>query len=74
VVARVSERLDTMHSARAATVRAQRRHFGEIDIRLVRMAATGRRVIASAYRAGWTAGDRVNLNRPVPGDPPRQLT
>ena len=31
------------------------------------MAATGRRVITSAFRAGWTAGDRVNLNRPVPG-------
>jgi len=89
VVARVSERLDTMHSARDATVRAQRstgtdlivaknrvveEAFGEIDIRLVRMAATGRRVIASAYRAGWTAGDRVNLNRPVPGDAPRQLS
>jgi hypothetical protein len=88
VVARVSERLDAMHSARDATVRAQRstgtdlivaknrvveEAFGEIDIRLVRMAATGRRVITSAFRAGWTAGDRVNLNRPVPSDTPRQL-
>jgi hypothetical protein len=82
VVARVSDRLDTMHRARDATVRAQRstgtdlivaknrvvdEAFGEIDIRLVRMAATGRRVITTAFRAGWAAGDRVNLNRPVPG-------
>jgi hypothetical protein len=88
VVARVSERLDGMHSVRDATVRTQRstgtdlivaknrvveEAFGEIDIRLVRMTATGRRVIPSAFRAGWTAGDRVNLNRPVPGDAPRQL-
>jgi hypothetical protein len=88
VVARVSERLDAIHRARDATVRAQRstgtdlivtktrvveEAFGEIDIRLVRMTATGRRVIPSAFRAGWTAGDRVNLNRPVPGDAPRQL-
>jgi hypothetical protein len=88
VVARVSDRLDAVHRARDATVRAQRstgtdlivakdrvvdEAFGEIDIRLVRMAATGRRVIATAYRAGWAAGDRVNLNRPVTGDTPRQL-
>jgi hypothetical protein len=89
VVARVSDRLDAMHCARDATVRAQRstgtdlivtknrvveEAFGEIDIRLVRMAATGRRVIITAFRAGWAAGDRVNLNRPVPGgDALRQL-
>jgi hypothetical protein len=88
VVARVSDRLDAMHRARDATVRAQRstgtdlivaknrvveEAFGEINIRLVRMAATGRRVIATAFRAGWAAGDRVNLNRPVPGEAPRQL-
>jgi hypothetical protein len=47
--------------------------FGEIDIRLVRMAATGRRVITTAFRAGWAAGDRVNLNRPMPGAALRQL-
>jgi hypothetical protein len=89
VVARVSDRLDAMHRARDATVRAQRstgtdlivaknrvidEAFGEIDIRLVRMAATGQRVITTAFRAGWAAGDRVNLNRPVPGgDALRQL-
>lgn len=58
MVARVSERLDAMHSARDSGVPAQRstgtdlivaksrwveEAFGEIDIRLVRMAATGRR-------------------------------
>ena len=88
VVARVSDRLDAMQCARDAAVRAQRstgtdlivaknrvveEAFGEIDIRLVRMAATGRRVITTAFRAGWAAGDRVNLNRPVMGDAPRQL-
>jgi len=88
VVARISDRLDVMHRARDATVRAQRstgtdlimaknrvveEAFGEIDIRLVRMAATGRRVITTAFRAGWAAGDRVNLNRPMPGAALRQL-
>jgi hypothetical protein len=88
VVARVSDRLDAMHRAREATVQARRstgtdlivaknrvveEAFGEIDVRLVRMAATGRRVITTAFRAGWAAGDRVNLNRPVSGDAPRQL-
>jgi hypothetical protein len=88
LVARVSDRLDAMHCARDATVREQRstgtdlivaknrvveEAFGEIDIRLVRMATTGRRAITTAFRAGWAAGDRVNLNRPVPGAALRQL-
>nr|WP_294506220.1 DUF2786 domain-containing protein [uncultured Rhodopila sp.] len=88
VVARVSERLDTMLRARDSTVRAQSatgtalvvaKHrvvedaFRETDVRLVSMSATGRRVITSAFRAGRAAGDRVNLNRPVTGDPLRQL-
>ena len=47
--------------------------FRETDVRLVSMSATGRRVITSAFRAGRAAGDRVNLNRPVTGDPLRQL-
>jgi hypothetical protein len=47
--------------------------FREVDVQLVSLAATGRRVITTAFRAGWAAGDRVNLNRPVPGDAPRQL-
>jgi len=78
-----------MHRARDASVRGQRstgtdlivtknrvveEAFGAIDIRLVRMAATGRRVISTAFRAGWAAGDRVNLNRPVPGAASRQIT
>jgi Protein of unknown function (DUF2786) len=88
VVARVTERLDAMHSARDATVRAHRSTgtaliiaknrvvedaFRETDVRLVSMSAMGPRVIASAFRAGWAAGDRVNLNRPVPGDAARLL-
>jgi hypothetical protein len=82
VAARVAARLDTMHRAREASVRAQRssgtalilaRHrvvedaFREANVRLVSMAAIGRRRIASAFRDGWQAGERVNLNRPVPG-------
>jgi hypothetical protein len=88
VVARVSERLDAMHCARNATVRSHRSTgtalilakdcvvedaFRETNIRLVSMTATGRRVITTAFRAGWAAGDRVNLNRPVTGDAQRRL-
>jgi hypothetical protein len=88
VVARVSERLDAMHRARDAAVRAQRSTgtalilaknrvvedaFRETDVRLKSMSATGRRVITTAFRAGWAAGDRVNLNRPVSGDALRRL-
>jgi hypothetical protein len=88
VVARVSERLDAMHRARDAAVRAQRSTgtalilaknrvvedaFRETDVRLTSMSAMGRRVITTAFRAGLAAGDRVNLNRPVPGDALRQL-
>lgn len=87
VVSRVSERLDAMHRARDAAVRAQRSTgtalilakdrvvedaFRETDVRLVAMSAMGPRVI-TAFRAGWAAGDRVNLNRPVPGDAARRL-
>jgi hypothetical protein len=83
VVARVSERLDAMRSARDAAVRTQRSTgtalilakdrvvedaFRETDVRLVSMSATGRRVMTTAFRAGRAAGDRVNLNRPVSGD------
>jgi hypothetical protein len=88
VVARVSERLDAMRRARDATVRAQRSTgtalilakdrvvedaFRETDVRLVGMVAMGPHVITTAFRAGWAAGDRVNLNRPVPGDTQRRL-
>ena len=73
MVAWVSERLDAMHRARDAAVRAQRSTgtalilakdrvvedaFRETDIGLVSMNATGRRVISTAFRAGWAAGDR----------------
>jgi hypothetical protein len=83
VAARVSARLDTMHHAREASVRAQRstgtalilaRHrvvedaFRETNVRLISMHAIGQRRIASAFREGWQAGDRVNLSRPVHGD------
>ena len=82
LAARVAARLDAMHHAREASVRAQRstgtalilaRHrvvedtFREMDVRLVSMAAIGQRRIASAFRDGWRAGERVNLSRPVPG-------
>jgi hypothetical protein len=82
VAARVSARLDAMHDDREASVRAQRstgtalilaKHrvvedaFRETDVRLVSMTAIGQRRIASAFRDGWRAGDRVNLSRPVPG-------
>jgi hypothetical protein len=39
----------------------------ETDARLVSMHAIGQRRIAAAFREVWSAGDRVNLNRPVPG-------
>jgi hypothetical protein len=82
VAARVGDRLDAMHGAREASVQAQRstgtalilaRHrvvedaFRETKVRLVAMHAIGQRRIASAFRDGLRAGDRVNLNRPVPG-------
>ena len=47
--------------------------FGEIGVRLVSMTAVGRRRIAAAFRDGWAAGERVNLNRPMTGDALRLL-
>ena len=87
-MARVAARLEAMHSAREAAVRAQRstgtalilaKHrvvdeaFREVDVRLVSLNNVGARVIASAFRQGWAAGERVNLNRPVPGEAPGLL-
>jgi len=81
-VARVADRLDSMHDAREAAVKAQRstgtalilaKHrvvddaFAEANVRLVSMGAVGQRRSAGAYREGWAAGARVNLNRPVSG-------
>jgi hypothetical protein len=83
VAARVSARLKSMHAAREASVRAQRpagtalilaKHsvvedaFRATDVRLVSMTAIGQRNVAAAFREGWAAGERVNLNRPVSGD------
>ena len=83
VAARVSARLRSMHQAREASVQAQRSTgtalilakqlvvedaFGASGVRLVSMTAVGRRPIAAAFRDGWAAGERVNLNRPVSGD------
>ena len=88
VAARVAGRLVAMHKAREASVQAQRstgsalilvKHrvvedaFSEADVRLVSMAAVGKRGNAVAYREGWAAGARVNLNRPVPGEASRML-
>ena len=82
LVARVAARLDTMHDDREAAVKAQRatgtalilvknsvvdEAFRETGVRLANMNALGPRVITKAYRDGWLAGERVNLNRPVSG-------
>ena len=48
--------------------------FRETDVRLVSMGAIGGRRITAAFRDGWAAGERVNLNRPVPGGTPGLLT
>jgi hypothetical protein len=83
VAARVSAKLTSMHAAREASVRAQRaagtalilaKHsvieeaFRATDVRLVSMNAIGQRKVASAFRDGWAAGERINLNRPVSAD------
>jgi Protein of unknown function (DUF2786) len=82
LVARVAARLDVMHEEREAAIQARRvtgtalilvknsivdEAFRETGIRLANMNALGPRVISKAYREGWVAGDRVNLNRPVSG-------
>jgi hypothetical protein len=89
LVDRVAARLETMHEEREASVRAQRsagtalilvKHqvvddaFRETDVRLVNMSAIGPTVITKAYQDGMTAGDRVNLFRPVTGEGRGQLT
>ena len=83
VAARVSVRLKSLHAAREASVRAKRaagtalilaKHnvvedaFRASNVRLVSMTAIGQRKVAAAFREGWAAGERVNLNRPVSGD------
>ncbi len=79
MAARVAERLESMHSARESSVRAQRatgtaliiaKHrlvedaLAESAVRLV----SGRPLVArlnDAFRDGQRAGDRVNLDRPL---------
>ncbi len=83
LAARVAARLTTMHTEREAAVSAQRsagtalilvKHnvvdeaFRETKTRLVSMSADGAQVDRNAYRAGWAAGDSVNLSRPVEGE------
>lgn len=82
MAARIATRLDAMHRTREAAVQARRatgtalilaKHrvvedaFRDTEVRLVSMTAVGQRPIAAAFRDGWAAGERVNLNRPVPG-------
>lgn len=89
MAARIARRLDAMHEAREATVNAQRPSgnalvlakahvvddaFRETDVHLVSMRAVGPRRVRSAFRDGWEAGERVNLDRPVPGGAPGLLT
>jgi hypothetical protein len=79
VVARVADRLTAMHEAREATVRARRstgsalmlveEAFRQIDVRLRTASVPARQVIKSAYHEGWNAGDRIDLDRPVRGNP-----
>ncbi len=83
VAARVAARLEAMHAEREAHVSAQRatgtalilaKHrvvdeaFAETELRLVASSAIGRSRLAGAFREGWAAGERVNLNRPVGGE------
>lgn len=78
---RIAERLETMLAAREAEVSARRsdstalmivKHqvvedaFRQTTIRLVSARRAGVRA-NGAYRQGYEAGDRINLNRPVKG-------
>ncbi|PHK95273.1 hypothetical protein CR162_08875 [Pseudoroseomonas rhizosphaerae] len=88
MASRLAQRLETMLKAREAEVHAQRsdstalmvvKHraveeaFRETTIRLVAARRTGIRP-GGAYREGYVAGDRVNLNRPVSGKAHDALT
>ena len=80
MAARVADRLDEMHQAREAGVAAQHstgtalmlvKHqvvddaLRETAIRLVSAGRLSRVRPNGAFRHGFAAGDRVNLNRPV---------
>jgi hypothetical protein len=89
MVARIAERLNTMHRDREAAVAAQRhagmalsviKHqtvedaFSANPVRLVSCGYKKKRPAKNqAFRHGWDAGARVNLNRPVESDPRRLL-
>lgn len=79
MASRLSDRLEEMHAAREASVAAQRstgsalvivKHglveqaFQEASIRLTSVRTAAIRP-DGAYREGYAAGDRVNLNRPL---------
>jgi hypothetical protein len=83
MAARVAKRLGQMHRERDAHVVAQRctgtdlilikqqvveDAFRDTRIRLVSIAGLSRARASGPFRQGLTAGDRVNLNRPVGGD------
>jgi hypothetical protein len=87
MAARVADRLEAMHDEREASVAAQRgtgtaltlvKHsvvetaFRETSIRLVSGRAAGMRV-NGAFRSGQAEGDRINLGRPVAGQPQGRL-
>jgi hypothetical protein len=69
-------RLSALHAEREASVNAHAplawcsfqvvdQAFRETKTRLVSMSAVGLQIDRGAYRAGWVAGERVNLSRPV---------
>jgi hypothetical protein len=80
MAARVADRLEAMHRQRDAHVAAQRSSgtalmlvkqqvveeaFRDTKVRLVAAAGLNRARLTGAFRHGLSAGDRVNLNRPV---------
>ena len=81
MVARIATRLTADKTDREAAVATQRatgqalmlikqslvdEAFGELQTRLISTRRAARRVVRSAYQDGLQAGDKVNLNRPLP--------
>ena len=81
MVARIAARLTADKADREVTVATQRaagqalmlikqslvdEAFGALQTRLVSTRRAARRVVRSAYQDGLQAGDKVNLNRPLP--------
>jgi len=79
---RLAARLDEMHRARDASVAAQRAAgtalmlvkqsvvedaFRQTEIKLASATSRGKIAVNGAFKHGLEAGDRVNLNRPIPG-------